>query len=104
MSLVLPPPQNENASASGPFNRPQIVSRWPSALVGAVPWPLASRMRRFNSSPGGFFAAARTFAGALIGGTLGAMMFSVFDSPLSWVGLVSGAALGAAYTIGERSR
>jgi hypothetical protein len=104
MSLAPPPPHNENAGASDPFNSPQIVLRRPSALVGAAPWSLAARMRRLNPSPGALLVVVRTFAGALIGGTLGAVMFSVFESPLRWAGLVFGAALGAAYTIGERPR
>jgi hypothetical protein len=104
MSLVPPPPQNENAGVSGPFNSPQIALRRPSALVGAATWSLTGRMRRLNSSPGAFFVVARAFAGVLIGGALGAAMFSVFDSPVRWAGLAFGAALGAAYTIGERPR
>jgi hypothetical protein len=102
MSLAPPPPQNENAGASDPFNSPQVVLRRPSAPVGAARWSLASRVRRLKSSPGALLVVVKTFAGALIGGALGAVMFSVFESPLRWAGLVFGAALGAAYTIGER--
>ena len=102
MSLVPPPPQNENARASRPFDSPRIALRRPSVLVGAAPWSLASRMRRLYWSSGAFFVVARTLAGVLIVGALGAATFSVFDSPVRWAGLVFGAALGAAYTIGER--
>jgi hypothetical protein len=103
MSLVPPPPQNEDAGASRPFDWPRVALRRPSALVGAAPWSLASVMRRLNPSPGAFFVIARTLAGVLIGGALGAATFSVFGSPVWWAGLVFGAALGAAYTIGERT-
>ena len=73
--------------------------------LAAVLWVgvLASKnsVRRMNSPPDAMWIVAKTFAGVVIGSALGAMMFSSFGFPFSWVGLVSGAALGAAYAIGE---
>ncbi len=109
MSIVVPPSHNENADASGTFNAPRIVSRWrPALIVGALAIALRAViltnrnfMGRLNSPPDAMSVIPKTFAGAMIGGALGAMLFSPFDFPFSWAGLLSGAALGAAYAIGE---
>lgn len=88
MSIAVPPSQNENAEASGTFNAPRMVSRRDS-------------MRGPNSPPDARFVVVKTFAGAVIGGAVGAMMFSAVGLPFSWIGLISGAALGATYAIGN---
>lgn len=69
----------------------------------AAHWSLVDGVRRLNSSPEALCVVARTFAGATIGGALGATMFSVFDFPIDCAGLVAGAALGVAFTIEEHS-
>jgi hypothetical protein len=107
MSIIAPPSHSENADASGASNAPRIVSRRSSVpIVGALAAALSAAIlassnsiRRLDSSPDAMFVVAKTFAGAVVGGALGAMIFAPVD--LSWAGLVSGGALGAAYAIGE---
>jgi hypothetical protein len=91
MSIAVPPSHNENTEASGTFNTPQTVSH-------------RNFMNRANSSPDAMFVVVKAFAGAVIGAALGAMMFSAAGLPYSWVGLMTGAALGATYAIGKYPR
>jgi hypothetical protein len=88
MSIAVPPSHDRNAEVSGPFNAPGTVSRRNSTC-------------RARSTLQVTFVLVKTFAGGIIGGVLGAMMFSAAGLPFGWVGLISGAALGATYAIGD---
>jgi hypothetical protein len=102
MRTIIPTPNVENANERTTMPPPRSLAtdiapktlRW--AFLGA-----GDLVRRFISSPDANSVIGRTFAGAVIGGVLGAAMLSAFDVPYSWTGIIFGATLGSAFAMGE---
>jgi hypothetical protein len=105
MRFIMPTPNIKNANERTIAPPPRsLLSDVPPGVLRAAFLTAGDVMRRFSSSRDAALVVGRTFAGAVVGGLLGAVMFSSFDVPYSWAGLIFGAALGSAFAMGEQPR